>query len=879
MSSQPVEFVLYPGVYGDPFPGVSATLEGSWDKKGEYSDSWSTVNMKKVASSDGGICYRSTVLIDESQSGIAFFWGVTFHDQDTGTSTWAIPAEINSVESHDRHRTFYFDGTPLTESYYLTHCRLLGANKVRTPDGTWRTCFRVWAPNAKKVELVFGFIWDINDPNKKPGSSDNPLLREKIAGGYITNDHIGIHPDDEHFPTIPLIQGDGGIWETPKGHNALQSLDMMNHRLYMYRITLNDEEESIVYRTDLFSRCQVGHGWKDPNVAENDSNISPWNNLLSELAGGVSCSVSVDPEKVVKKFDIPQWPEPDDCYVSVEEFWADEFTDKALPERVEDLIIYELHLGALGFGSEKPGTLKDAIALLDHLCGLNINAIELLPLSEFAGGADNWGYATSHYFAIEYGGGGRDEFKHFVKECHRRGLIVIMDVVYNHYDHHADRAQRYYDSTDKQHDIYYWYEGHPSDYEQLKYSDWGNSWSRGGYPQNDSTGDAPAYHEAMVRKMFISSAIALVEEFHVDGFRVDQTTSIHLYNKVPVSAIGDKTTWRPASHANIFGGKFLREFGRTMRLFRPNIILIAEDHSSNPEITCPVERGGMGFDARWYSDYYHHLSGDTMSGDKSKLLLNAARSNSEAPLNMDWFADALMGTQYHKIVYNESHDEAGNSEGPFYDKTWEERDEEHKRNTSERTINVAVDSAPLFGDTRKYAEARCRFAWGVTVLSAGTPMFLFGEEVGAEKRFKYKNVTKNKEDLHRMREGSGKNLYKFYSEVNALRLRSSALRSQNIAILHKHNDNRVIVFRRWNDKESYLVFACMADRPFANGYVVEHSFIEAGDWTEVFNSDSSSYGGYNVGNAGQAISSINGRIKAVIPFAGFVVLAHERNSN
>lgn len=865
MTTKPVEFIYYSGVFGDAFPNTAVTLEGSWDRQGIYSDDWSVVRMEQAESPDGGYYFRAVVELDITQSGVTFRWGVRFHNHDSGISTWAIPTEVNSTESSERYRAFRFEGAPRTETYYLTTCRYLGANKYRKADGGWGAVFRVWAPNARSVDLVFGFIWNNDDPDRTPLDLDTPAPREKIAGGYIANDGTGIHPQ---LPDIPMERAERGIWETPKNHPDLLTLSPLKHRLYMYRVRRDDGDGTGVFRTDIYSRCQAGFGANDPNGV-------PYYGLLGDLAGGVSCSVTVDPENVVKSFEVPVWPEPRAEFISAEEFWADEFTDKSLPKRIEDLIIYEVHLGALGFGSNNPGTLKDAIGLLDYVVSLNVNAIELLPLSEFAGGAQHWGYATSHYFAIEYGGGGRDQFKHFVKECHRRGLVVIMDVVYNHYDHDADRAERYYDSQHPEHDIYYWYEGRPTDYEHLKHSKWGEKWFRGGYPQNDSTGDAPAYHEENVRKMFISSAVALVEEFHIDGFRVDQTTSIHQYNKIPVSASGDHTVWKEASNANIFGAKFLREFGRTLRLFRPNLFLVAEDHSEWDEVTKSVEQGGMGFDARWYSDFYHHLSGDTNQDSKAKLLRNASVNGSGDALRMDWFSAALWSSQFGKIVYNESHDEAGNSTGPLSDDKWKPTDEEHKRHTSHRSIVVAVNGAPLFGDTRKYAEARCRFAWGITALSAGTPMFLFGEEVGAEKRFKYGDVLDNREDLQGMRAGSGKHLFKFYSDVNALRLNHSGLRSRNIEIIHVNNDNRVIAYKRWDDKESFLVFASLADYPYT-GYVVDSRGIESGEWKEVFNSDSAEYGGDNVGNSGLSIACIGGRVEVVIPFAGFVVLGASR---
>ena len=165
------------------------------------------------------------------------------------------------------------------------------------------------------------------------------------------------------------------------------------------------------------------------------------------------------------------------------------------------------------------GTLQDAVNLIPYLLDLGVNCVELMPMSEFQDRAD-WGYSTSHYFAIEYSGGGRDKFKHFVRECHRNGIAVILDVVYNHYTFDEERAEWAYDSNAPENNIYYWYEGRTTDYAQPD----------GGYLDNGSSGWAPRFWEEMVRKMFTSSAAALASEFHFDGFRVDLTQAIHRDN-------------------------------------------------------------------------------------------------------------------------------------------------------------------------------------------------------------------------------------------------------------------------------------------------------------------------------------------------------------
>jgi 1,4-alpha-glucan branching enzyme len=381
----------------------------------------------------------------------------------------------------------------------------LGANKFRHPDGSLRARFAVWAPNAQSVEVVIGKIWDRNDPQQAAATSSLPSA--DIAGGYIADDGTGRDPA---YAPFTLSRSGDGTWQSDIDDPRLRDFRQLDHKPYMYRVVRDDG--SIAYRTDLYSRCQIGYGAIKPRG-------QPYEGLLADLDGTGSCSVIVDPEMVTRDFreDLSEppgapgavvvWPER--YFVTDTEFWADEFGRSLPPSKIEDLIIYELHTGALGFGSPKPGTIADAIALLDHLLDVGVNTVELLPLSEFGGGGENWGYATSHYFAIEYSGGGRDQYKFFVKEAHKRGIAVIMDVVYNHYSHDAERAQWMYDTARHDSNAYYWYEGTPSQYSEPE----------GGYLDNMSTAHAPRYHEEMVRKLFIGSAAALIAEFHIESTR------------------------------------------------------------------------------------------------------------------------------------------------------------------------------------------------------------------------------------------------------------------------------------------------------------------------------------------------------------------------
>src|SRR6056297_1291428 len=96
--------------------------------------------------------------------------------------------------------------------------------------------------------------------------------------------------------------------------------------------------------------------------------------------------------------------------------------------RREDLVIYELHLGAF----TQEGTLAAAIKRLDELVELGITAVELMPLAD-AAGHWNWGYDGVHFFAPNRNYGTPDDLRRFVDQAHQKGLAVILDVVYNHF--------------------------------------------------------------------------------------------------------------------------------------------------------------------------------------------------------------------------------------------------------------------------------------------------------------------------------------------------------------------------------------------------------------------------------------------------------------
>ena len=807
-----VPFTFHTGVKKPIFQNVRLT--GSW-KAGNFCDQWTETPMAMAVDETDCQAFNAIVSLDVSQIGTTFEWGV-IADFAGMRNAWAVVTEVPDPNSSQQKRSFVLSAKGGRQEYWFTTGRRFGAQKY-TPAGSVKPgiCFAVWAPYARSVEVVFAPF---------PAAP-------AVPNGYISDDGRGI---DSKALAVPLIQVAGaGIWETsPAATPALADFGAFMNRPYMYKIV--NEQGATTYKVDIFSRNQVGRGDNNPNGAHYDGSYL-------DLDGIVSCSVVSDPDLVTKEFRDANVVKQ--SLIPADEFWANEMNPgNPLPQTIEDLVIYELHIGSLGFPSPAPGTLGEAMTFIDQLVKLGVNAVELLPMLE-SDGAVQWGYGTSLFFCLQTSQGGANQLKHFIRACHQNGIAVILDVVYNHFaGTGSDRSEWGYDSdpnVSPQHNTWYWYEGSPTDYPGV---------ISGGYLDNGSSGFTPCFWQENVRQMFTSSAAALFDDFHIDGIRVDLTDAIHNNNALHWNG-------RTVNDANLFGAKFLRELTRTVRTVKPTAFLIAEDYTKWAAMTQPVNQGGVGFDAIWYMDFYHHLIGDGHYGNTYASLLKNAGSGIQGPLNMDYFAGALLATRHNKVAYHESHDEAGNDLG------------------TERTIVTAVNSAPLFGATRTFAEGRCRFAFGMAALSAGTAMFFMGEEIGAANPFTVSTFASQKEDLIGERTGTGKFLFRFYQDLIRFVRKKPAARSNELDVIYTHNDNRIIAFTRNAPGENLLVLASLNDSAFGSGYAIatDAARLPAGGWREVFNSDAVIYGGAGVGNGGGVLRIDGGQICAIMPSHGFVV--------
>jgi maltooligosyltrehalose trehalohydrolase len=335
---------------------------------------------------------------------------------------------------------------------------------------------------------------------------------------------------------------------------------------------------------------------------------------------------------------------------------------------LRDYVIYELHTGA--FTPE--GTFDAVTGHLDELAQLGITAVELMPVGQFPGGR-NWGYDGAYPFAVQNTYGGPDGLKRLVNACHRKGLAVVLDVVYNHLGPEGN------------------YLGDFGPYFTDRYSTpWGMALNF----------DGPGSDE--VRRYFIENALYWVRECHIDALRLDA-----------VHAIVDQSAY-----------PFLAELAETIhqeaeRLKR-HIYLMAENDRNDVRLIRSRELGGYGLDVHWNDDFHHALH-VALTGEQTGYYQDFAGFGQLAKSFREGFiysgeysayrrrrhGSSARGIAPHRlVVFAQNHDQIGNR--PLGDRL--------SRLVSFESLKLAA---------------------GAVVLSPFTPLLFMGEEYGETAPFLY----------------------------------------------------------------------------------------------------------------------------------------------
>ncbi len=299
------------------------------------------------------------------------------------------------------------------------------------------------------------------------------------------------------------------------------------------------------------------------------------------------------------------------------------WTDQDFPGiTLEDLVIYEIHVGA----ATPEGTFDALIPRLDDLVDLGITAIELMPVAGFPG-RWNWGYDGVSLRAPAAVYGGPLGLMRLVDAAHARGLAVILDVVYNHLGPDGNYlrcfSERYFTSR--------------------RTTPWGEA------IDVDGPGAEP------VRELLLGSAAMWIERYHVDGLRLDATHAIE--------------DTRPVH--------LLRELGERVRAAggARRTVLIAEDERNEAAVVSPAEAGGLGLDAVWADDFHYQL-GLAFAGDLGAFGADFSASTAEiaATLQRGWHYEGQVSPRLGRargtkvdgvpapriVTFIQNHDQIGN---------------------------------------------------------------------------------------------------------------------------------------------------------------------------------------------------------------------------
>lgn len=283
------------------------------------------------------------------------------------------------------------------------------------------------------------------------------------------------------------------------------------------------------------------------------------------------------------------------------------------------LVIYELHVGTFSMTDNESGTgtFKGILNNLEHLKKLGVNALEIMPVAEFAG-ERSWGYNPSQIFSVETSYGGPKAFKRFIRKAHQEGFAIILDVVYNHFG--------------------------PQDLDLWQFDGWSENGKGGIYFYNDWRAHTPwgetrpDFSNNMVRKYIYDNAEMWLNEYHVDGLRFDSTQLMRTVdgkekNKLPEA--WSLMQWINGDIAKAHPGK----------------IVIAEDMQNNGWLTKDIEHGGAGFGSQWDCNFLNPIrDAVTTSYDHSRSMKDVGKA-----ISFHYNVDA-----FERVIFSESHDSVSN---------------------------------------------------------------------------------------------------------------------------------------------------------------------------------------------------------------------------
>lgn len=449
----------------------------------------------------------------------------------------------------------------------------------------------------------------------------------------------------------------------------------------------------------------------------------------------------------------------------------------------QPMSIYEAHLGS--WQRDSQGNFLNYRELADQLVGyvtkLGFTHIELLPITEHPLDA-SWGYQTTGYFAPTSRHGTPDDFRYFIDTCHQNGIGVILDWVPAHFPKDGYALARFDGSALYEHE----------DPRKGEHRDWGTLIYN--YGRNE------------VKNFLLASAIFWLEEFHLDGLRVDAVASM-LY--LDYSRKADD--WIPNQHGgneNLEAIDFLRELNTVTHSQHPGTVMMAEESTAWPQVTRPTWAGGLGFSMKWNMGWMH----DTLA------------YMSREPIHRKYHHDKLTFGLLYAFTENFtlpfSHDEVVHGKGSLVNK--------------------------MPGDQwQRFANLRLLYTFMFTY--PGKKLLFMGCEFGQGTEWNFNRPL----DWYVLDYPHHQGVQTLIKDLNQLYKSEPALYQYDFD--HHGFDwidchdvqQSIISYRRKHGDEDLVVILNFTPVPRENYRI---GVARAGTYSEIFNSDSSYYDGGNMGN-------------------------------
>jgi 1,4-alpha-glucan branching enzyme len=456
----------------------------------------------------------------------------------------------------------------------------------------------------------------------------------------------------------------------------------------------------------------------------------------------------------------------------------------------EPMSIYEVHAGSWR-RHEDGGFLtyaELAEQLVPYVRELGYTHIELLPISEHPLD-ESWGYQVSGYFAPTSRHGSPDELRHFIDVCHQNGIGVILDWVPAHFPRDEFALARFTGEACYEY-------GDPN---KGEHRDWGTLIFN--YGRNE------------VRNFLTANAVYWIQEFHIDGLRVDAVASM-LY----LDYSREHGQWSP----NVYGGRehleaidFLKHLNEVVHAEFPGVLTLAEESTDWPQVSRPTASGGLGFSMKWNMGWMH----DTLNYFQADPVYRRFHQNQLTFSQLYAYSE--------NFVLPLSHDEVVHMKRSMLDK--------------------------MPGDVwQKFANLRTLYAYQYA--HPGKKLLFMGGEFGQWDEWS------EKKGLDWIVSGMDKHagLGNLVRDLNIIYRKNPALHAYDFHaegfqwITCEDEENSILVFLRRSKYESLICAFNFTPVPREN-YVI--GVPEEGSYVEVLNTDASWYGGSNLGNAGKVTAT------------------------